>query len=112
MACRSYARDPTLLDALAPKVTNLAHLSLQYRDEALPNIKGLLILMTWPIPRRVAYADTTFPLSGSLLHLAMQIGLHVPASSEDFAKAKLKLTEDDINRRAGLWIYCLITYQR
>jgi hypothetical protein len=33
--------------------------------------KGLLLLLTWPFPKENR-PDVTFPLSGMLLHLAMQ----------------------------------------
>jgi hypothetical protein len=110
VACRMYAKDPTLLDSLGERVLNLSLLSL--RNPSIPNIKGLLLIMTWPLPKKAAGIDTTYAISGSIIHMAMQIGLHIPTSSQDFSKVKVNLTETQIVKRAELWGYCIVTYQR
>ncbi|KAI1469832.1 uncharacterized protein F4812DRAFT_469891 [Daldinia caldariorum] len=54
----------------------------------------------------------THVLSGTALHLAMQIGLHVVGTGQDFARTVLPSDADHSSRtsRAQLWIKCLITY--
>lgn len=91
-------------------VINLAMTSL--RRPAVATIKGLLIILTWPLPKAAGSYDTTYSISGSVIHMAMQIGLHIPTSSQDFSKVRVNLTETQIVRRAELWGYCIITYQR
>jgi hypothetical protein len=110
VACRGYAKDPTLLDSLGERVLNLALLSM--RSPSIPVIKGMLLVLTWPLPKNAASADATYAISGSVLHMAMQIGLHIPTSSQDFSRVKVNLTERQILKRAELWGYCVVTYQR
>ncbi|KAF2396638.1 Zn(II)2Cys6 transcription factor [Trichodelitschia bisporula] len=110
VACRNFPKNPTLLDSLGEKILTLALMSL--RQPSVPNIKGLLLIMTWPLPRSASSTDITYAISGSLLHLAMQIGLHIPTSSQDFSRVKVCLTEAEIAKRAELWGYCIVTYQR
>jgi hypothetical protein len=110
VACRNYAKDPTLLDSLGERVLNLSLLSL--RTPSVAVIKGLLLILTWPLPKNASSADATYAISGSVLHMAMQIGLHIPTSSQDFSRVKVNLTETQIVRRAELWGYCIVTYQR
>jgi hypothetical protein len=109
-ASRNFARDPTLLDCVGEKILNLALMSL--RHPSVPTIKGLLLVMTWPLPRAVGSTDVTYAISGSLLHIAIQIGLHIPTSSQDFSRVKVNLTDFEIAKRAELWGYCVLTYQR
>lgn len=109
-ASRNFARDPTLLDCLGEKILNLALLSLRYPSVA--TIKGLLLVMTWPLPRAAGTTDVTYAISGSLLHMAIQIGLHIPTSSQDFSRVRVNLTDHQIARRAELWGVCVLTYQR
>lgn len=110
VACRTYSKNPTLLDSLGGKVLSLSLLSL--RSPSIPAIKGLLLILTWPLPKSAASADATYAISGSLLHMAMQIGLHIPTSSQDFSRVKVRLTDLEIIKRAELWGYCIVTYQR
>ena len=110
-ACRNFEHDPTLLDSIGEKVLALALMSL--RHATVPTIKGFLLFLTWPLPKRtVGGADITFALSGSLIHMAMQIGLHIPTSAQDFSKVKVKLTQTEIVKRAELWGHCIMTYHR
>jgi hypothetical protein len=44
--------------------------------------------------------------------MAMQCGLHAPTFSQDFSKTYLKLPEQELVRRAEMWAYVVITYQR
>lgn len=109
---RRYRKDPTLFGALAPKIINLALMSLKTKSATLSHIQALLLVLSWPFPPSSFCTDVTFPLSGSLIHVAMQAGLHIPVASQNFAKIGIKTTEEDIRKRAELWAYCIITYQR
>lgn len=109
-ASRNFKKDPTLFDCLGEKVLDLALMSL--RKPQLPTIQGLLLILTWPIPRSAGTTDVTYAIAGSLLHMAIQNGLHIPTSSQDFSRVKVNLTETEIKKRAELWGYCVLTYQR
>jgi hypothetical protein len=109
-ACRDYQKDPSLFDRLGDKVLDLALMSL--RRPHLPTIEGLLLVLTWPIPRSAKTTDVTYAMAGSLLHMAIQNGLHIPTSSQDFSRVKINLTDIEIKKRALLWGHCVLTYQR
>lgn len=109
---RRYARQPTLTRALALPVTQLALQSIIVRSKLIERMKGLILLLNWPFPTGPFYRDPSFLLSGTLLHMAMQCGVHAPTFSQDFSKAYLKLPEQELVRRAEMWAYVVITYQR
>lgn len=109
---RRYTRQPSLTQALAQPVTQLALQSIIVRSKPLERMKALLLILNWPFPSGPFYRDPSFLLSGNLLHLAMQCGLHAPTFSQDFSKTYLKLPEQDSLRRAEMWAYVFITYQR
>lgn len=109
---RRYPTDPGVLKSLSQIVVDLALMSMKQRDMSLSTIKGLLLVVAWPFPRGGITSDVTYALAGALPHLAMQCGLHHPVATQDFARVKIKLTETEIQRRAELWAYCVIAYQR
>jgi len=109
---RRYSKDPNLVVNLTPKVNDMALMSLKAEAKSMLTVKALLLLLNWHPPKRSISMDITFPLSGSLLHIAMQLGLHMPVASQDSSGVKVKLSEEEIHRRAELWAYCIITYQR
>ncbi|CDM33225.1 transcriptional regulator family: Fungal Specific TF [Penicillium roqueforti] len=112
VASRSYSRNPTLQTALAQEVTEMAFLSVMSTCAPWHIIQGLLLLLTWPFPKENR-PDVTFPLSGMLLHVAMQNGFHIPMSSHEFSRAKIPApSELDMVRRSELWAHCVLVYQR
>ncbi|GLA64918.1 hypothetical protein AtubIFM56815_008065 [Aspergillus tubingensis] len=114
IASRTYSKNPTLLTALARTVNEMAFLSIVSGSSAWHSIQGLLLVLTWPFPKDANMADLTFPLSGMLLHIAMQNGLHIPMSSHEFSKRKRlpAPSEAEMIRRSELWAHCIIVYQR
>ncbi|KAJ5157887.1 uncharacterized protein N7482_008987 [Penicillium canariense] len=112
VACRSYSRNPTLLTALARSVLEMAFLSALSASPPWHTIQALLLLLTWPFPKG-DHPDVTFPLSGILLHISMQNGLHIPMSSHEFSRVKIPApSEADLLRRSELWAHTVIMYQR
>ncbi|KAK9489927.1 hypothetical protein V1508DRAFT_400375 [Lipomyces doorenjongii] len=109
---RRYTRQPTLTQALALPVTKLALQSIIVRSKPIERMKGLILLLNWPFPSGPFYHDPSFLLGGTLLHMAMQCGLHAPTFSQEFSKSYLKLPEQEPARRAELWAYVVIIYQR
>ncbi|CAI7636643.1 unnamed protein product [Penicillium glandicola] len=112
VSSRSYSRNPTLQSALAQEVTEMAFLSVLTTSAPWHIIQGLLLLLTWPFPKENR-PDVTFPLSGMLLHVAMQNGFHIPMSSHEFSRVKIPASSElDMVRRSELWAHCVLVYQR
>lgn len=98
--------------ALARGIVEMAFISPTSLSPAWHTIQGLLLLLTWPLPKD-SPGDVTFPMSGLLLHIAMQNGLHVPVSSNKFSRNKISPPSGiDMARRAELWAHCVVVYQR
>ncbi|KAJ9605015.1 hypothetical protein H2200_010404 [Cladophialophora chaetospira] len=112
VACRTYSKNPTLLSVLPAKIQTMALMSLGSPQITLPIVQGILLLLQWPFPKTGHGHDQSFPLSGAVLHMAMQLGLHLPVASQEFSRHRVKLTEDDLKLRAETWGYCALIYQR
>jgi hypothetical protein len=82
------------------------------RRFTIRTVQAMLLLLTWPFPKEGGSQEYTFLLNGTMLHMAMQLGLHTPIFSQDFTNEKLDLTPKDLNDRAVLWAYCVTSYQR
>jgi transcriptional regulatory protein LEU3 len=109
---RRYTRQPTLTRILALPVTQLVLQSIIVRTKPIERMKGLILLLHWPFPSGPFYREPSFLLAGSLPHMAMHCGLHPPTSSQDFSKGYPRLAEQELLRRAEMWAYVVITYQR
>lgn len=109
---RRYLKNPTILGSLSCRVRDLALTSLGTGQPSLPDIKGTLLILTWPGPVDSKSVETSFSLTGLLIHSAMQIGLHMPSASQDFSRVPMKLTDRDITKRYQIWAYCVLTYHR
>ena len=113
MGSRSLISDPTLLHGLAGEVLNLALTSFQAMRNLIDDIKGLLLLCTWPCPSTTILRDNTVAISGLLLNLSMQAGLHAP--NTPFAQLSRDRGENHSSRRlelATLWVHVVITCDR
>ncbi|KIX07004.1 uncharacterized protein Z518_04980 [Rhinocladiella mackenziei CBS 650.93] len=111
VGCRTYPKNPTLLSALPSKIQTMALLTLN-STVTLQIIQGLLLILYWPFPKSSTGSDLSFPLSAALLHMAMQIGLHLPVASQEFCKVRIRLTDDEVHKRAETWGHCMLLYQR
>jgi hypothetical protein len=111
VASRSYYQDPSLVSRLAPKINDLALLSLNPAGASLAKIKGHLLVLNWPFPKDSLTRDLPFPLAGGMLHMALQLGLHMPLYAQDFRRVKIRLSEQETARIAELWAYCVVIYQ-
>ncbi|PIG90106.1 Zn(II)2Cys6 transcription factor [Aspergillus arachidicola] len=112
-----YAQCPFLFWAVigvaCRTITDMALLSLGSTSAPWHIIQALLLFLTWPLPKDNARPELTFPLSGSMLHIAMQNGLHIPMSSHEFTKKRIPApSEAELVRRSELWTRCVIVYQR
>ncbi|KAI0135810.1 hypothetical protein F4814DRAFT_437258 [Daldinia grandis] len=100
------------MDFLAPRMNKMALLALEDTNSPMETLEGIILLCNWPVPTSSMYKDMTQMLSGAALHLAMQVGLHIVGTGQDFARTVLPSNADHSSRafRAQLWIQCLITY--
>ncbi|KAB5560325.1 hypothetical protein GE09DRAFT_962033 [Coniochaeta sp. 2T2.1] len=105
---RRYSRDPTLLGRLRPRINAMALLALEARATPIETIKGLLLLCLWPIPLNTMFKDISHVLSGAAVALAMQIGLHLTGSGQDFSRTILNGGRARVVDRAHLWMHCLM----
>ncbi|OAP60578.1 hypothetical protein AYL99_05580 [Fonsecaea erecta] len=104
VASRRYQSDPTLLTRLARAVTDLLWKSLQSIPHSLGVIQSLVLLCTWPFPTSSSTTDPTYMLSGMIIQLSIQMGLHRPRSPLDFTKFRVKLSTRDVEDRRRTWI--------
>ncbi|KAF2465354.1 uncharacterized protein BDR25DRAFT_396328 [Lindgomyces ingoldianus] len=109
VAARHY-QDTGLLKRLKEPLTNLIWQTIRTQ----PNhhvVKALCLLCTWPLPARTTVTDPTFTLSGVMMQIAMQIGLHRPTHPQDFSRTKVRVRPEDINDRLRTWAVCNIVAQ-
>jgi hypothetical protein len=114
-ACRGYSQNPTLLAALAKSITSSALLSVTVTRSPLQRVQAFLLLVTWPLPDAVEtnQQEVNYVFAGLLLHLAQRSGLHVPAGSDEFFRAKMpNLPDISVVSRSEIWAYIILTYQR
>jgi len=107
---RRYTRHPTLIRALALPVTQLVLQSIIIRTKPIERIKAMILLLNWPFPSGPFYREPSFLLGGALLHMAMHCGLH--SFTEELSNPQKQLPEQELLRRAEIWAYVVITYQR
>ncbi|KAL8810342.1 MAG: hypothetical protein Q9200_002662 [Gallowayella weberi] len=112
VAARHYPSDPNLLPSLSAPVSHRLWATLADVPQNYIVVKALCILCTWPLPVSSTSADPTFMLSGLMMQIAMQIGLHRPSHTQDFARAKEDLHEEQLRDRVKTWVACNMVSQR
>ncbi|KAG7006876.1 hypothetical protein G7Y79_00012g032120 [Physcia stellaris] len=112
VAARRYDSDPTLLASLAGPVSRLLWATLESVPQSYIVVKALCIICTWPMPISSTSADPTFMLSGMMMQIAMQIGLHRPSHAQDFTKFKVELRAEELKDRVRTWASCNAVAQR
>jgi transcriptional regulatory protein LEU3 len=105
---RRYSKDRSVFERLSSRINSMALRALESRAKPTETIQGLLLLCSWPIPFNTMHKDISYVLSGAAMHLAMQVGLHVAGSGQDFARHKIDAGQHVKNTRAQLWIWCQI----
>jgi len=112
IGARKYAKDPTLILLLSPKVTEMAKTAVFATEKVLPTIQALILLCHWPMPIDTLQKDITPMLAGGLLQLAQNVGLHVFGSAHDFSRVPLRYDHEQRCFRYRLWSICLSICQR
>ena len=100
-----------MLESLGPRITQLAFASLSSRAAPIQTIQGLLLLCTWPAPVKSMTKDISYMASGAAIHLAMQIGLHIPGVGRDFAPDKVSPDPRKRTFRDRLWLLACVVCQ-
>ena len=111
VAARRY-HDKELLQKLSGPVSRLLWNTLADVPQNYNVVKALCILCTWPLPISSTSADPTFMLSGLMIQIAMQIGLHRPSHTQDFAKFRVELRAEELRDRVKTWAACNVIAQR
>ena len=112
VAARRYGADPLLLTALAGPVTRLLWATIADVPQSYIVIKAICILCTWPLPISSTSSDPTFMLSGLMVQISLQMGLHRPSHAQDFTKYRVELREEELKDRVRTWAACNAVAQR
>ncbi|KAL8735365.1 MAG: hypothetical protein Q9166_000910 [cf. Caloplaca sp. 2 TL-2023] len=112
VAARHYPPDPNLLPSLSAPISHRLWATLADVPQNYIVVKALCILCTWPLPISSTSTDPTFMLSGLMMQVAMQIGLHRPSHAQDFARFKEDLREEELRDRVKTWVACNMVSQR
>jgi len=114
VACRTYPSNSTLFTTLSSSIIDLALLSSNSSSRPIFGLQGLLLFLNWPPLRDSSKLETTYPLTGILMHRAKQLGLHKPLASHEFRSSRersLRLSESQLAARFDLWAKCVIIYK-
>ena len=112
VAARRYAVEPTLLQSLSGPISRLLWATLSDVPQNYHVVKALCILCTWPLPISSTSTDPTFMLTGVMMQIAMQIGLHRPSHAQDFTKFRVELRAEEFKDRVKTWAACNVVAQR
>lgn len=103
---------PSLLKDLTSPLNELLWRTLADIPQNYIVVKALCLLCTWPLPVDSTSSDPTFMLSGLMMQIAMQIGLHRPSHTQDFTKFKVELMDEELRDRVRTWAAANATAQR
>jgi hypothetical protein len=129
VAARRYSTDPQLLNRLLAPYQRLLWVTIQEMPQRYHSVKALALLCTWPVvqefaPQRtgventkgtglgLSEVDPTFMLSGIMVQIALQTGLHRPPHVQDFTKSARFMSQEEIDDRQLTWVVCNIVAQR
>ncbi|KAI9847686.1 MAG: hypothetical protein M1837_001934 [Sclerophora amabilis] len=111
VAARRSPPYPNLLSVLAPAVSKLVWSTLGEVPQSYHVVKALCLICTWPLPTSSTSTDPTFMLSGVMMQIALQIGLHRPSHCQDFTRFQVQLRDEELRDRVKTWATCNIVAQ-
>lgn len=112
--CVSSRRCPFesgLLVSLSGPFSRLLWASISSVPQNYHVVKALCLLCTWPLPTTSQKSDQTFMLSGLMMNLAMQLGLHRPVQPEEFTTFRMEVRGEELKDRLQTWVLCNIVAQ-
>lgn len=132
VAGRRYTQDCQLLSALVAPYNKLLWATIFEMPQKYHTVKALALLCTWPIPSTVERShssdsenisngpgrlgmseiDPTFLLSGIMMQIAMQTGLHRSFHAQDFIQQTRNIAQAEVEDRRLAWAVCNIVSQR
>ncbi|KAL4880919.1 hypothetical protein BJY04DRAFT_190374 [Aspergillus karnatakaensis] len=110
IASRQDLTHSGLLSTLSGPFTRLMWATLNGIPQDYNVIKAICLLCTWPLPTTSQRADPTFVLSGLMMQISMQLGLHRPVRSEEFTTLYVGHGEA-VKDRLQTWFVCNIVAQ-
>lgn len=131
IAARRYPPDSQLLTKLIAPYHKLLWATIAEMPQRYHVVKALALLCTWPIPLTMEHfnyktgvsntagsglglseMDPTFMLSGVMMQIALQTGLHRANYAQDFSKQCRNIPQAEIGDRQLTWAICNITAQK
>lgn len=112
VAARRYQIDRNLLTSLSAPLNRLLWATLADVPQSYLVIQAVCLFCTWPLPFSSTSSDPTFMLSGLMMQMALQIGLHRPSHAQDFTKFRVELREEELRDRIRTWAACNAIAQR
>ncbi|EED13923.1 C6 transcription factor, putative [Talaromyces stipitatus ATCC 10500] len=112
--CVSSRRCPYesgLLVSLSGPFSRLLWASISSVPQNYHVVKALCLLCTWPLPTTSQKSDQTFMLSGLMMNLAMQLGLHRPVQPEEFTTFRMEVRGEELKDRLQTWVLCNLVAQ-
>ncbi|KAF1998385.1 hypothetical protein P154DRAFT_439355 [Amniculicola lignicola CBS 123094] len=112
VASRRFEQNPTLITILAQLVTKLTWDTLQSIPSSKDVIQGLALLCTWPFPANSRGTGVSYMWAGTMVNLAIQMGLHRPSNALTLDRQDRNSVGLDEAERMKLWAACNIVTQR
>ncbi|KAB8287275.1 hypothetical protein EYC80_010111 [Monilinia laxa] len=119
--------DPTLVLNLSKAYMKFLWNSISDMPQRSASIKALALLCTWPVPlirgftksrndkasatMGLSELDPTWMLSGIMMQIALQTGMHRPRHAQDFLKQTRDVSEAELRDRKLIWAMCNIVSQ-
>ncbi|ESZ89865.1 hypothetical protein SBOR_9748 [Sclerotinia borealis F-4128] len=127
VSARRYPQDPTLVLNLSKAYMKFLWNFISDMPQRLASIKALALLCTWPVPlirgftksrndkasatMGLSELDPTSMLSGIMMQIALQTGMHRPHHAQDFLKQTRDVSEAELRDRKLTWAICNIVSQ-
>ncbi|KAI9641545.1 hypothetical protein NHQ30_010357 [Ciborinia camelliae] len=128
VSARRYPQDPTLVLNLSKAYMKFLWNSISDMPQRSSSIKALALLCTWPVPlirgftksrndkasatMGLSELDPTWMLSGIMMQISLQTGMHRPRHAQDFLKQTRDVSEAELRDRKLTWAICNIVSQR
>jgi hypothetical protein len=109
---RKYDKFPTLTLGLSSRVNKQISWAVTSRNVTIHTVKALMIYLTWPYTSTLVQKSSSFVLSASLIHMAIQCGLHIPHMDIESSRLCHGPPPLPTIEKAKLWAYTVITYHR
>ncbi|KAI9927990.1 hypothetical protein MW887_002842 [Aspergillus wentii] len=111
VASRRAPSEPGLLSSLSGPFSRLLWSTITGVPQDYHVVKALCLLCTWPLPTTSQRTDATFMLSGLMMQIAMQLGLHRPVQAEEFTTFRMEVQGEALKARLQTWVICNIVAQ-